>query len=147
MCWQFVPRSWARFFPRVFQLLLDNHVILVHERYQLSFQYVGTIINKKLTFDKHADMVYKKSQQRLFLLRKHKSFEVRSHVLQLVYIGLVDSILSFNSITWFGHLTVTQKKKLGRVVNISSKLISQQQRQLSTLHDSTLARKAFQIFY
>ena len=33
-----------------------------------SFKYLGTITDKKPTFNKHADMVYKKSQQRLFLL-------------------------------------------------------------------------------
>ena len=91
-------------------------------------------------------MVYNKSQQRLFLLRKLKSFEVSPHVLELVYRGLVESILSFNIITWFGHLTVKQKTKLGRVVNMASKLTGQQQRHLSTLYDSGLARKAFHIF-
>ena len=35
-----------------------------------SFKYLGTITDKKLTFNEHADMVYKKSQQRLFLLKK-----------------------------------------------------------------------------
>ena len=111
-----------------------------------SFKYLGTIIDKKLTFSEHADMVYKKSQQCLFLLRKLKSFEVSPHVLELVYRGLVESILSFN-ITWFRHLTVKQKTKLGRVVNTASELIGQQQRQLSTLYDSALARKAFLYFY
>ena len=33
-----------------------------------SFKYLGTITDKKPTFNEHADMVYKKSQQRLFLL-------------------------------------------------------------------------------
>ena len=101
-----------------------------------SFKYLGTIIDKKLTFNEHADMVYKKSQQCLFLLKKLKSFEVSPHVHELVYRGLVESILSFNIIIWFGHVTVKQKTKLGRVVNKASKLIGQQQLQLSTLCDS-----------
>ena len=63
-----------------------------------------------------------------------------------MYRGLVESILSFNIITWFGLLTVKQKTKLGLVVNIASKLIGQQQQQLSSLYDSALARKTFHIF-
>ena len=77
-----------------------------------SFKYLGTITDKKLTFNEHADMVYKKSQKRLFLLKKLKSFEVSPRVFELVYRSLIESILSFNIITWFGHLTVKQKTKL-----------------------------------
>ena len=63
-----------------------------------------------------------------------------------MYLCLVENILSFNIITWFGHLTFKQKIKLGRVVNTVSKLIGRQQRQLSTLYDSALTRKTFNIY-
>ena len=48
-----------------------------------SFKYLGTIIDKKLTFKEHADIMYKKSHQRLFLLKKLKSFEGSPHVIGL----------------------------------------------------------------
>ena len=45
-----------------------------------SFKYLGTIIDKKLTFNQHADTEYNKSQQRLFLHRKLKSFLQSAHM-------------------------------------------------------------------
>ena len=82
----------------------------------------------------------------MFLLRKLRSFSVSQHVLELVYRGLIESILSFNISTWYGHLTVKQKTKLNRTVNIASKLIGREQKQLSTLYNSAVKRKASQIF-
>lgn len=35
-----------------------------------SCKYLGTILDNKLTFEKNTDSIYKKSQQRLFCLRK-----------------------------------------------------------------------------
>ena len=91
-------------------------------------------------------MVYKKAQQRLFLLRKLNSFGVSQSVLELVYRGLIESILSFNISTWYGHLAVKERGKLVRTVNIASKLIGNAQRSLATLFDSAIERKARQIF-
>ena len=47
--------------------------------------------------------LYKKAQQRLYLLRKLQSFDVSQHILELVYIGLIENILSFNIVTWYGN--------------------------------------------
>ena len=40
-----------------------------------------------------------------FLLRKLKSFDVSQHILQLVYRSLIESVLSFNIITWYGNVS------------------------------------------
>ena len=118
----------------------QKEVEIVHD-----FKYLGTHVDEKLSFDSHADSVYKKSQQRLFLLRKLKSFDVSQPVLELVYRSLIESVLSFNIITWFNFLTVKQRTKLGRVVNIASKIIGQKQQQLPSLYRTAVSRKSYQI--
>ena len=107
-----------------------------------SFRYLGTVIDSKLSFDEHADALYKKANQRLFLLRKLRSFGVSPKVLELVYRCLVESILSFGLPIWFGYMKVKQKAKLARVVNTASKLVGREQRQLSTLHRKATTRMA-----
>jgi len=37
-----------------------------------SYKYFGTFLDNKLTFKKNTDSIYKKSQQRLFCLKKKK---------------------------------------------------------------------------
>ena len=56
-----------------------------------SFKYLGTLIDTNLIFCDHIDYIYKKAQQRLYLLRKLQSFDVSQHILELVYRGLIES--------------------------------------------------------
>jgi len=100
-----------------------------------------------LSFCDHVDYVYKKAQQRLFLLRKLKSFDVSQHILQLVSMGLIESILSFNIITWYSNVSAKNKIKLARVVNIATKVIGNEQKHLSSVFNAALKRKARQIVY
>ena len=70
-----------------------------------SFKYLGTVVDSKLSFNDNVVYVYKKAQQRLYLLRKLRSFGVGSHVLESVYRCLVESVLSFNIVTWYGNVS------------------------------------------
>ena len=47
-----------------------------------SFKYFGTTIGNDLNFQENTDQIYRKCQQRLYLLRKLKSFDVCSEILQ-----------------------------------------------------------------
>ena len=60
--------------------------------------------------------------------------------------GLVESILSFNIVTWHGNSTVKNKARLSRIVNLASKLICRDQKQLSSLYSVALKGKATKIF-
>lgn len=110
-----------------------------------SFKYLGTVLDKKLSFSFHVDNVCKKANQRLYLLRKLKCFDVRSEILETVYRSLVESILTFNIIVWFGNLTVKDRARLSRVVKLAGKIIGSEQRQLSHLYNMFLKRKAQKI--
>ena len=50
-----------------------------------NFKYLGILIDNKLSFSDNSDLIYKKSQQRLYLLRKLRSFDVSRELLQIVY--------------------------------------------------------------
>ena len=107
-----------------------------------SFKYLGTIIDTKLSFDDNADHIYKKCQQRLYFLRKLKSFNVCQNVLENVYRSLIESILSFNIVCWFGILKVIERNKLNRIVNLANKIIGQKQLTLKELYVKSMNRKA-----
>ena len=110
-----------------------------------NFKYLGTILDSNLTFSAHVDSVCKKANQRLFLLRKLKCFNVRPSILETVYRSLIESILTFNIISWYGNLTVKDKARLARIVKLACKIIGSKQKQLSELHHSFVARKAMKI--
>ena len=109
------------------------------------FKYLGTVLDKNLKFTDHVDYVYKKANQRMYLLRKLKSFNVDSYILDLVYKSLVQSVLTFNIVTWYGNLGVREKKKLNRIVNLASKIIGIQQQPLSHIYHDFVSRKVKKI--
>ena len=41
--------------------------------------------------------------------------------------GLIESILSFNIVTWYGNVNSKNRTKLARIVNIATKLIGREQ--------------------
>ena len=76
-----------------------------------------------------------------------QSFDVSQHILELVYRGLIESILSFNIVTWYGNVNMKNRAKLARIVNIATKLIGREQNQLSHVYNVALKRKAIKIFH
>ena len=106
-----------------------------------SFKYLGTTIDNDLNFQENTDQIYRKCQQRLYLLRKLKSFDVCSEILQTVYRSMIESVLIFNIACWYNFLTLTNKKKLDRIVKLGSKIIGIQQVPLSTLYQKSVQRK------
>ena len=56
---------------------------------------------------------------------------------------LIESVLSFTIITWYGNVSAKNKIKLARVVNTANK----KQKHMSSTHNAALKRKAKQIWY
>ena len=71
-----------------------------------TFKYLGTVLGSNLSFTTHVDTVCKKANQRMYLIRKLKTFDVDKNMLEMIYRSLVESILTFNIVTFYGHLTV-----------------------------------------
>ena len=110
-----------------------------------SFKYLGTVLDKNLSFSFHVDHVCKKANQRLFLIRKLRSFEVRVDILECVYRSLIESILMFNAVSWYGNLSVKDKARLNRVVNVAGKVVGRNQKQPSELYGVAVKKKANKI--
>ena len=105
-------------------------------------KYLGTVVDENLTFTDNVHHIYKKTQQRLFLLR---SSNVSADVLQFVYTSLIESVLSFNLVSWYGNLSAKNKARLARVVNQACKMVVIKQLELFDLYQQVLRRKAVQI--
>ena len=110
-----------------------------------TFKYLGIVLDKNLKFDDHINFICKKANQRMYLIRKLKSFNVDCTVLELVYRSLVESVLSFNIVTWYGNLRVKEKARLNRVVNLASKVIGRKQKSLPDIYHQFVIKKAKKI--
>ena len=63
-------------------------------------------------------------------------------MLEMIYRSLVESILTFNIVTFYGHLTVKQNNRLNKIVNIATKLINLKQKSLNDLYQQAISKKS-----
>ena len=63
----------------------------------------------------------------------------------MVYNSLIQSILTFSIVSWYGHIRVKDKAKLNRVVREASKIIGKPQKPLSEIHKNFVKKKAKKI--
>ena len=77
----------------------------------------------------------------MYLIRKLKTFDVDKKMLEMIYRSLVESILTFNIVTFYGHLTVKQKNRLNKIVNIATKFINLKQKSLNDLYQQAISKK------
>ena len=106
------------------------------------FRYLGTHIDFKLGFNVHVEEIIKKCRQRLFLIRKLKSFDVSQKILKLIYTSLVESVLSFNIVTWHNYLNLRQKNKLNSIIRICNRIVGDNNMNVHELYMKALKRKA-----
>ena len=110
-----------------------------------NFKYLGTVIDNQLNFSDNVNLIYKKAQQRLYLLRKLRSFGVNKEILVNVYRSLIESILSYNIACWFGFIFSLDKNKLGRIVHLGEKITGERLISLNDLYLQSVKRKAIKL--
>ena len=114
------------------------------ERVQ-EYKYLGTIIDNKLNFNSNTDLINSKCQQRLYFLRKLRSLDVSTSVLRTFYCSFIESVLTCSFICFYGGLSVQNKNKLNKVVNVSSKIVNERLSGLNELYERRVRAKAVKI--
>lgn len=107
-----------------------------------SFRYLGLTLDSSLSFKDHVAATQRKCQQRLYVLRRLRSFELAPKLLLNLYRSIIEPLLTYCSIVYLPSLSVTEKNKLYKVSNTASKIIGLPVPSISAINDKTLLRKA-----
>ena len=122
-----------------------NHIPLyIHEQaieHVHEYKYLGTLIDDKLRFNKNTIAVHSRANQQMFFLRKLKKFNVDRTILHLFYQSIIQSVLLFNLICFYGNLTQADKTKLDRPRKIAQRIIGIELPPLSVLFKDRLLTK------
>ena len=97
---------------------IDNQVV----ENVTEYKYLGIVIDDKLSFQPQVNALCKKANQRLYFLRKLRSFDVGKSFMKTFYSCFIESVLSFACVSWFGSLNVQYRNKLQGVINVCSKV-------------------------
>ena len=87
------------------------------------YKYLGSIIDCKLDWSPNALALLKKGNQRLYFMKKLNSFSVGPKLLELFYKSTVESVVTFNSLCYFGGLKEQDKARLSKITKTASRLI------------------------
>ena len=86
------------------------------------FKYLGVHLTENLSWSKHTDALVKKSRQRMYHLRRLRTFRVSPLALQNFYTCTIESILTGSITTWYGNCTVQDQQALQRVVRTAGRI-------------------------
>ena len=102
-----------------YPVFIDGKSVEIVKKYK----YLGVLIDDKLKWSENVNALYSKGQQRLFFVRRLKSFHIDKELLSLFYYSVVQSVILNCSICWWSCLTIKDRNKLEYVRKVASRII------------------------
>lgn len=90
-----------------------------------SYKYLGIHVDAALSWSAHIDYICGKMQQRIYFLRRLRSFGTSKSILLLFFQFIVPSVMQYGVSAWYSCLSVQLKARLGRLLSIRSKTVGQ----------------------
>ncbi|XP_070408498.1 ryanodine receptor 3 [Nothobranchius furzeri] len=110
-----------------------------------NIKFLGVHLDKDLTWSLNTSFLYKKSQQRLFFLRRLRKAQLPPTMLTTFYRGTIESILSCCITAWFGNCAISDRKTLQRIVKTAEKIIGVSLPSIKDIYTTRCIRKATSI--
>ena len=88
-----------------------------------TFKFLGTHVSNNLSWDFNCQSILSKARQRLYFLRKLKSYNVNKTILINFYRAIVESVLTTSITVWYDNATYKIKYKLQSIVRNAEKII------------------------
>ncbi len=107
------------------------------ERVQ-EYKYLGTIFDTTLKFQQNTEVVIKKVNQRMYVLRKLNSFCVQKNILRTFYTTFIES---FSFLCGYSSLSLRNKNRLQILVRTCSIMIAVPLRSLAEFYTQHMLRK------
>ncbi|KAI3355656.1 hypothetical protein L3Q82_004249 [Scortum barcoo] len=70
-----------------------------------SYRYLGLWLDNKLDWTTHTSHLYGKTESRMYFLRRLRSFNICSKLLQMFYQSVVASVLFYTVVCWGGSIS------------------------------------------
>ena len=109
-----------------------------------NYKYLGTVVDDKLTWSKQCENTKAKAQQRMYFLRKLRTYHVDKTIMRLFYKSVVESVILCNCLVWFGGCRQKDLKPLERIARRGGKIIGEV-RDLTHICNDKILQKANEI--
>ena len=109
------------------------------------YKYLGVTIDNTLSWKDNTDALIKKTNTRMYCLRKLRSFNVDSCLLQMFYTATISSILTFASVCWGGNICRQDKDRLEKTIKKAGGVVGRRQKSFEDMHEDRVAKKVASI--
>ena len=109
------------------------------------YKYLGTTISNTLDWSTNVGLLHKKANKRLYFVRTLKKFRIDPTLIVMFYKSLIQSIITFNLISYFGNATKAEEKKLNQPRKIVQRLLEKELPSLDQLYQDKVLSKLHQI--
>ncbi|KAL0199425.1 hypothetical protein M9458_007965 [Cirrhinus mrigala] len=107
-----------------------------------STKFLGVHITEDLSWTNNTTALAKKSQQRLYFLRKLRRTRAPAPIMYTFYRGTIESILKSCITVWFGACNASCRKTLQRIVRAAERIIGVPLPSLQDIYSTRLTKKA-----
>ena len=80
------------------------------------YKYLGVVIDNRLDWKSNTEAVYKKGMSRLYFLRKLRSFNVCSKMLEIFHQSVAASVIVFAAVCWGSSIRASDTNRLDKII-------------------------------
>ena len=89
------------------------------------YKYLGVTLDDKLTWKPNTNALIKKTNSRLFFLRKLRSFDLDKSLLKVFYSCAVHSVLTFGAVCWGGCLSKFDENRIQKCIKQAGHIVGE----------------------
>ncbi|KAI4888599.1 hypothetical protein NFI96_004398 [Prochilodus magdalenae] len=110
-----------------------------------TFKFLGVHISEDLTWSHNTHYIVRKSQQRLYFLRRLRKFGMSAQILSNFYRSTIESVLTSSITVWYGNCTAQDRKALQRVSKTAQSISGAAFPSLQDIYRTRVIRRAHSI--
>ena len=88
-----------------------------------SYTYLGVVLNNKLTWGDHVDVLIKKLNSRLYCIRKMSKFNVSTEILEMFYNTVICGVWRYCLVCWGGNINLIEKDRIDYIIRKAERVI------------------------
>ena len=99
-----------------------------------TYKYLGIVLNNKLSWGDHVDLIVKKLNSRMYCLRKLNSFHITPEILNVFYTSTIVSVWRYCLVCWGGNVSKREKRRIDVIVRKAERLIGASQPSVDSVY-------------
>ena len=99
------------------------------------------VIDNKLDWKSNTEAVYKKGMSRLYFLRKLRSFNVCSKMLEIFYQSVVASAIFFAAVCWGSSIRASNTNRLDKIIKKAGSVLGLRLQSFESVVERTLKKR------